>query len=76
MYFEASTFTNGQPARRAPDGHTIHGQLTVPTVGDPRTAPLIVEPTDASVRWVGAEINLSTFLSIASYNGGEAVGDF
>ena len=29
---------------RAPDGRTIHGQLTVPTVGDPRTAALIVEP--------------------------------
>jgi dipeptidyl aminopeptidase/acylaminoacyl peptidase len=29
---------------RARDGRTIHGQLTVPTVGDPRTAALIVEP--------------------------------
>ena len=29
---------------RAPDGRTLHGQLTVPTTGDPRTAALIVEP--------------------------------
>lgn len=29
---------------RAPDGRTIHGQLTVPTTGDPRTAALVVEP--------------------------------
>lgn len=28
---------------RAPDGKTIHGQLTVPTTGDPRTAALVVE---------------------------------
>jgi dipeptidyl aminopeptidase/acylaminoacyl peptidase len=28
---------------RAADGHTIHGQLTVPT-GDPRAAALIIEP--------------------------------
>jgi len=29
---------------RADDGRTIHGQLTVPITGDPRTAPLVVEP--------------------------------
>jgi dipeptidyl aminopeptidase/acylaminoacyl peptidase len=28
---------------RAPDGRTIHGQLTLPTAGDPRTAALVVE---------------------------------
>jgi prepilin-type N-terminal cleavage/methylation domain-containing protein/prepilin-type processing-associated H-X9-DG protein len=31
---------------------------------------------DGSVRWIGAEINLTTYLAIASYNGGEVVGDF
>ncbi len=29
---------------RAPDGRMIHGQLTVPTTGDPRSAALVVEP--------------------------------
>lgn len=28
---------------RAPDGHMIHGQLTLPATGDPRSAALIVE---------------------------------
>jgi dipeptidyl aminopeptidase/acylaminoacyl peptidase len=29
---------------RAADGRTLHGQLTVPTTGDPRAAALVVEP--------------------------------
>jgi len=31
---------------------------------------------DGSVRWIGADISLGTYLSIASRNGGEPVGDF
>jgi prepilin-type N-terminal cleavage/methylation domain-containing protein/prepilin-type processing-associated H-X9-DG protein len=31
---------------------------------------------DGSVRWVSAGISLTTYLSVASYNGGEVVSDF